>query len=239
MRRLTIVLSLLIALVQLASAGRYYDARTGRFLQLDAKAHRFPGWSQYNYALNNPLRNIDPDGQEVKVYTERLGSATLYRNAHSAKELAERTIAYLYGPRHAFMRVTTDKVDIIIELGGPKEGNKKGEPLMEPVGTEMETRLNQEEHTVNRPQGAGEKDYDAFENRIIGIFNTIKENLPDYDALTGPNSNGFIKFLIETAGGGVELPSKATGKDEIRQYWDQYQKSLEEKKREDEKNKQH
>jgi len=44
---------------------RYYDARTGRFLQTDPKAHKYPGWSPYNYAMNNPLKYTDPDGKEL------------------------------------------------------------------------------------------------------------------------------------------------------------------------------
>lgn len=82
MRRFSIIVFFFLAFAQLALAGRYYDARTGRFLQIDPKAHKFPGWSPYNYAANNPLKYIDPDGQEVKVYTERLGSASMSRNVN-------------------------------------------------------------------------------------------------------------------------------------------------------------
>jgi hypothetical protein len=49
-----------------AWAGRYYDARTGRFLTVDPKADKFPLVSPYNYAHNNPLINIDLDGKEVR-----------------------------------------------------------------------------------------------------------------------------------------------------------------------------
>ncbi|MGB3180749.1 MAG: RHS repeat-associated core domain-containing protein [Cyclobacteriaceae bacterium] len=43
---------------------RLYDTKTGRFLSVDPKAHLFPGWSPYAGMLNNPISNIDPDGQE-------------------------------------------------------------------------------------------------------------------------------------------------------------------------------
>ncbi len=38
---------------------RYYDARIGRWLQVDPMEEEFLGWSPYVYVLNNPLRNID------------------------------------------------------------------------------------------------------------------------------------------------------------------------------------
>ncbi|MCA9733976.1 MAG: RHS repeat-associated core domain-containing protein [Deferribacteres bacterium] len=44
---------------------RYYDSKIGRWLIVDPLADEFPSFSPYQYALNNPLINIDLDGDST------------------------------------------------------------------------------------------------------------------------------------------------------------------------------
>lgn len=46
---------------------RYYDARIGRWVSVDPQAQRYPEWSPYVYALDNPLKFNDPDGEDVAI----------------------------------------------------------------------------------------------------------------------------------------------------------------------------
>ena len=50
--------------------GRTYDSRVPHWLQIDPLADKYPGWSPYNYCLNNPLRFVDPDGNDPTGVTE-------------------------------------------------------------------------------------------------------------------------------------------------------------------------
>mgnify|MGYP000866139752 CR=1 FL=1 len=59
-----------ILLSQFSFAGRYYDSRTGRFLQIDPKAGKYPNLSPYTYCADNPLKYIDPNGKELTKVTQ-------------------------------------------------------------------------------------------------------------------------------------------------------------------------
>jgi RHS repeat-associated protein len=46
---------------------RYYDSKIGRWLQVDPMKDIYPGWSPYNYCLNNPHIFIDANGDGVNL----------------------------------------------------------------------------------------------------------------------------------------------------------------------------
>ncbi len=56
---------------------RHYDAALGRFMTVDRFAEKYPSMSTYQYGANNPIRNIDMNGDSIVVlnYTngEHLG----------------------------------------------------------------------------------------------------------------------------------------------------------------------
>lgn len=43
---------------------RYYEPKLSNWLSVDPMTEKYPGWSSYNYTLQNPLKYVDIDGRE-------------------------------------------------------------------------------------------------------------------------------------------------------------------------------
>ncbi len=56
---------------------RIYDPRLGRFLSVDPLTRSYPMLTPYQYASNNPIENIDLDGQEGTRHKIQIGGYTL------------------------------------------------------------------------------------------------------------------------------------------------------------------
>lgn len=46
---------------------RYYDSQLGIWYQVDPLTEKYPGWSPFNYSMNDPINMFDPNGKEVII----------------------------------------------------------------------------------------------------------------------------------------------------------------------------
>lgn len=180
---------------------RKYDALIGRFTSVDPLWEKYLNYTPYHYSLNNPILLKDDDGKKVKLYSETIPWKTLNSSTSWYKALIVYTCLQ---PRHSYIQVTTDKENVILELGGPTNGSKTGNPKMTKFGalTDNPDRPGQIEHLVIEPKN--QKAEYEFENKIIETYKKTIPFLPPYNAQDGPNSNGFARFIIEESGGKID-----------------------------------
>jgi len=74
---------------------RFYDPQIARWHVPDPMAEKYAAWTPYNYALNNPLRYIDPLGLEVKNAHEEERNKK-EQQKHEAKNRMDLQIRILY-----------------------------------------------------------------------------------------------------------------------------------------------
>ena len=72
---------------------RHYDAALGRFVSIDRFAEKYPLLSPYQYAANNPVVNVDVNGDSVRVYTE----TDSYGHSWLSTGEGEDMVVYSYG----------------------------------------------------------------------------------------------------------------------------------------------
>jgi len=68
---------------RISLGARTYNPTTGRMDSTDPLAEKFTSWSPYNYALNNPIKFIDPDGNMAVPFDDPLKKMQIRENRAS------------------------------------------------------------------------------------------------------------------------------------------------------------
>ena len=74
------------------AGARLYDPEIGRFMQQDRLTAMYPGLSPYVYALNNPIRYLDPDGNFVVEANKGGIMATRFTVARARRQIVSEML---------------------------------------------------------------------------------------------------------------------------------------------------
>ena len=130
-----------------------------RWLSIDPLAEKYPSMSPYNFVGNNPVRNIDPDGREIRVYYDESNCAVYRGGSYYNAD----------GSSYDYKVGTNQFLDIAMQGFQYLENSATAKGIIDNLA-------NSTDFTVRMKQNTGKEDGSAF---IYNIWKPTETNIAD------------------------------------------------------------
>ncbi len=175
---------------------RAYDSEIGRWLSEDPIGFG-DGPNHYAYVHARVLAAGDPLGLSARIRCE------IIHNKGIVTDIGLK----MANARRCFLEVECPgRYHRTLEIYGPQPGFPNGTPMNQSFDAGRARNTTMRPVTDPCPQNCD------FEDALIRSFNAQSQTLPPYNAM-GPNSNTFVKNVVEGAGGTPRFPGGARGHD--------------------------